>query len=293
VRAATWPSAPTSAATSAASSPVATSALLGRPSSILVRGDLANLSIPAGSLYSEIRVGGSISRAVTIGGTVVKPGATCASNGSIIAFGAIKTVAIGGDYNGDIISHSGGIASVAITNGSFLPGRNHRRVRRQHRQPGHHQRQPLRQRPRRLDITLLSVIGGIDGIFGDVGVNPTLSSAVRYDDRRNQLPPGVREAAAVQGPDDLRRSQHRQVRCHRRRRLRDLSSAGRNISAIAITGSVGNDTLATGFGSYFAAGDAITSITVGGSVSKTRFVAGLVDLAPTRPSAARCSTPTR
>ena len=251
---------------------------LGRPSSILVRGDLTNLSIPAGSLYSEIRVGGSISGAIAIGGTVVKPSDNRVSNGSIIAFGAIKTVAIGGDYDGDIISHSGGIASVAITNGSFLPGRtiaaydgsiaslvitNGNLYGNVHAD---------------LDITLLSVIGGVDGVFGDVGVNPALSSAVRYDDRRNQLPPGVREAAAIQGPT---------ISAGRNIVKFDVTGgdvfetsvrAGRAISAIAITGSVGNDTLTTGFGSYFAAGDAITSITVGGTVSKTRFVAGLVDL---------------
>ena len=122
------------------------------------------------------------------------------------------------------------------------------------------------------------MLGGTDGVFGDVGVNPALSSAVRYDDRRNQLPPGVSPAAAVQGPT---------ISAGRNIVKFDVTGgdvfetsvrAGRAISAIAITGSVGNDALTAGFGSYFAAGDAITAITIGGSVSKTRFVAGLVDL---------------
>ncbi|MCX5690747.1 MAG: hypothetical protein NTV94_13360, partial [Planctomycetota bacterium] len=94
----------------------------GKTGVILVRGDLASLSIPTGSLYNDIRVGGAITVGVTVGGTIVKPDNNLVSNGSIIAFGSIKAVVLNGDFDGDIISHSGGITSIAMTNGSFLPG---------------------------------------------------------------------------------------------------------------------------------------------------------------------------
>ena len=250
----------------------------GRPASVLVRGDLGSLSAPAGSLYSELRVGGAITTGVSLGGAVAKPADNRLSTGSIVAFGSIKSVAVAGDFGGDVISHSGGIASVAITNGSFLPGRtiaaydgsiaslvitNGNLYGNVHAD---------------LDITLLSVVGGADGVFGDVGVNPAFSSAVRYDDRRNQLPPGVVPLAAAQGPS---------ISAGRSIVKFDVTGgdvfetsvrAGRAITAIAITGSIGNDALTSAFGSSFAAGDVITSITVRGNVSRTRFVAGLVDL---------------
>jgi hypothetical protein len=89
---------------------------------ILVRGDLASLSIPTGSLYNDIRVGGGITAGITVGGAIVKHDNNQVYNGSIIAVGAIKAVAVTGDFDGDIISHTGGITSVLITNGSFLPG---------------------------------------------------------------------------------------------------------------------------------------------------------------------------
>jgi hypothetical protein len=250
----------------------------GRPSAILVRGDLTNLSIPSGSLYSEIRVGGGITGTVSVGGTVVKPDDNRVSNGSIIAFGAIRNVAIAGDYDGDIISHSGGITSIAITNGSFLPGRtiaaydgsiasliitNGNLYGNVHADA---------------DITLLRVAGGVDGVFGDVGVNPALSAAVRYDDRRNQLPPGVRAAAPIQGPSIFAGRNIVKFEVPAGDVFETSVRAGRAISSVTIRGNVGNDTLTTGFGSFFAAGDAITAISIGGDVSNTRFVAGLVDL---------------
>jgi hypothetical protein len=250
----------------------------GRPASILVRGDLGSLSAPAGSLYSDLRVGGAITTGVSLGGAVAKPADNRASSGSIVAFGSVKSVAVAGDFGGDIISHSGGIASVAITNGSFLPGRtiaaydgsiasliinNGNLYGNVHAD---------------VDITLLSVVAGADGVFGDVGVNPAFSSAAGYDDRRNRVPPGIVPLAAAQGPS---------ISAGRAIVKFDVTGgdvfetsvrAGRAITAITIAGSVGNDALTSGFGSSFAAGDVITSITIRGDVSRTRFVAGLVDL---------------
>jgi hypothetical protein len=251
---------------------------VGETGVILVRGDLASLSIPTGSLYNDIRVGGGITAGITVGGAIVKPDNNQVSNGSIIAFGAIKAVAVTGDFDGDIISHTGGITSVLITNGSFLPGNtiaaydgsigsvsivNGNLYGNVHAD---------------FDITLLSVAGAADGIFGDVGVNPTLSAAVRYDDRRNQLPPGVSQKVGIQGPEITAGRNIVKFQVLGGNVYEASVFATRAITSIAITGSISNDTLTTGTGSYFAAGDSITSITVTGTVSNAAFVAGLVDL---------------
>jgi len=251
---------------------------LGATGVVLIRGDLGGAAVPTGSLYSDIRVGGAITGTVTIGGAVGTPTNNQISYGSIIAFSSIRTVAIAGDFDGDIISYSGGITSIAFTNGSFLQGNtiaaydgslgainitNGSLYGNVHAD---------------FDITLLNVVAGVDGIFGDVGVNPGSSAAVAYDPRRNQLPPGIREAAGYQGPTI---SANRNI-------VKFVVTGGnvyeaavfaeRAITSIAITGNVGNDSLSTGLGSYFAAGDAITSIVVTGNVSNALFVAGMVDL---------------
>lgn len=250
----------------------------GQTGVILVRGDLASISIPNGSLYNDLNVGGSITGTVTIGGAVAKPGNNLVSTGSIVAFNTIKGVVINGDYAGDIVSYSGGIASVAINNGSLFSG---------HRIAAYDgsltsvtilNGNLYGDIHADFDIALLSVTAGVDGVFGDVGVNPLLSAAVSYDNLRNQLPPGVRAAAGIQGPSITAGRNIVKFSVVGGDVYEASVFAGRSISSISITGNVGNDTLTTGIGSYFAAGDSITSIAVTGAVSNTQFIAGLVDL---------------
>jgi hypothetical protein len=254
---------------------------IGKPGAggvILVRGDLATLTATGGGLYNEVRVGGSITGAVTLGSVVNKPSSANASTGSLVAFGAIKSVIVNSDYAGDITSYSGGITSILINNGSYLAGHTitaydgsitslsivngnlYGNVRADY------------------DITLLSVAAGTDGIFGDVGVNPTLSASVRYDDNRNQLPPGVREATGIQGPSISAGRNIVRFSVVGGNVYEASVFAQRNITAISIVGNVSNDTLTTGIGSYFAAGDAITAVSVTGNVSNTAFLSGVVSL---------------
>jgi hypothetical protein len=250
----------------------------GESAAVVVRGDIAGVAVSNGALYSDIRSGGTITGTVTIGGAVSTPTDPGASTGSIISFGAIRSIVVGGDFGGNITSYSGGITSVAITNGSFLAGNtiaafdgnigsititNGNLYGNIHAD---------------FDLTLLNVVAGADGIFGDIGVNPTLSSAVTYDARRNQLPPGVGEAVGIQGPSITAGRNIVRIGVTGGNVYEASFFAERSITGITVVGNIGNDTLTTGLGTYFAAGDAITSIAITGNVSNTSFIGGLVDL---------------
>lgn len=248
------------------------------PGVILGRGNIANVSAPNGQLYNDIRVGGNITGVITIGPANAKPGDNQLGKGSVIAMGRINAVVVNGDFNGSVTSFSGGIGSVAINNGSFLPGNsvsafdgtltsmvvtNGNLYGNVHAD---------------FDITLLSVVAGVDGVFGDVGVNDQFSANVPYDARRNQLPPGVGVTTGYQGPRITAGQSIVKFDVINGSVFEAAVWAGRTLGAIVINGSVGNDSFSVGKGSFFAAGDAITSITITGAVSDTAFVAGVVDL---------------
>src|SRR5262249_39719774 len=96
---------------------------VGRTGAILAHGDINAINIPKGTLYNDIRSGEKI-QSVNIGGGLANlPGNQAIGAGSIIAMNRIGTVTVLGDFGGDIRSFTGGIGTVTITNGSFLPGR--------------------------------------------------------------------------------------------------------------------------------------------------------------------------
>ncbi|MBL9002132.1 MAG: hypothetical protein JNK25_13450 [Phycisphaerae bacterium] len=242
---------------------------------ILVRGDLASAGAPAGQLFNDLRVGGNITGVVTIGGVSAKPDANLLGRGSVIAFGRINSVISNGDFNGSVVSYSGGIASVAINNGSFLPGNmiaaydgslasvvitNGNLYGDIHAD---------------FDVTLLRVASAPGSVFGDVGINPARSAAVAVDANRNQLPPGVAQGAGIQGPRITAGRNLARFEVVNGSVFEASVYAQRAITAITVNGSVSNDDLTTGTGSFFAAGDSITSIAVTGRVSNTAFVSGV------------------
>ncbi|MCW5754137.1 MAG: hypothetical protein KIT24_05435 [Phycisphaeraceae bacterium] len=265
---------------------------------VLIRGDLTAISVPNGQLYSEIRVGGTVGvNIVTPGGggssggagSSVQPGvvigrATHLANnntlgrGSIVAFDRIGPVTVNGDFAGSVISYSNGIASVTINDGSLLPNSTIAAydgtltslvINRGHLLGDVHAD---------YDITTLRVAGSADGVFGHVGINPALSPLTAVDGFRAQLPLGVGVSAGIDGP-----------RISAGRNLVSFVvtngsvfeagvSAGRQISAITIGGSVANDGLTTGKGSFFVAGDRIVNISIAGHVVGALFGAGFFDL---------------
>ncbi|MGE0366346.1 MAG: hypothetical protein AB7Q00_11490 [Phycisphaerales bacterium] len=245
-------------------------------SAIVVRGDLSTATASTGRLYADLRVGGTIGT-VSMNSSSSKIGKAEAGEGSIIAFGAINNVAIRGDFGGDIISYSGGINSVTITDGSFLPGRtiaaysasiaslvitNGNLYGNVHAD---------------VNITLLRVAAGADGVFGDIGINPNLSQFAAYDALRNQLPPGIAISSDVQGPTISAGEKIVNLSVTGGSVFEATFFAGRSIDAIAINGSVANDFATPGVGTVFAAGDTITNISITGSVANAAFVAGVVN----------------
>jgi hypothetical protein len=250
----------------------------GNTSVVIVRGNLANATAANGQLFSDLRVGGTITGAVTLGGAIAKPGNDQVGHGSIIAFNHIGSVIINGDFDGSIISYTGGIASVAINNGSFRAGNliaafdgslasvvitNGNLYGDIHADN---------------DITLLKVSGLADGVFGDIGVNPNASGSTSYDSKRNQLPPGVGADDSFQGPTISAGKDIVSIQVTGGNAYETQFLAGRAIKAIAISGGVGNDNQTSGKGSLFAAGDTIDGVTIGGGAHDVSFIAGMVSL---------------
>jgi hypothetical protein len=215
---------------------------------------------------------------VTLGGATSKPWNSQVGQGSIVAFKTIGSVVIGGDFDGDIISFGGGITSVAITNGSLLPDNliaaydgslgsltitNGSLLGNVHADR---------------NITSIRVVAGADGVFGDIGVNPASSAAVSYDARRNQLPPGVGPATAVQGPRISAGHNIVSVVVTNGSVFESTFIAGRSIQTVTVTGGAANDPFTAGTGTVFAAADTIDNVTFTGSVSDAVFMAGVLSL---------------
>lgn len=245
---------------------------------ILVRGDLQSATAPNGQLHADIRVGGSILGTVAIGGATAKPGNDQVGRGSVIASRSIAGVTATGDFGGSIISYSGGIGNVSITNGSFYAGgiiaaydgniasitiTNGSLFGDVHAD---------------YNLTSLRVLAGADGVFGDIGVNPASSSLASYDARRNQLPVGTFNSAAVQGPRISAGFNIVNVAVTGGSVFETAFVAGRSIQTITIAEHVANDSFTPGVGSFFAAGDSIDNVTIGGNLANAAFVAGVVSL---------------
>jgi hypothetical protein len=244
-----------------------------RTAEILARRAITTVTLTSGTLYSDIRSGGTIGT-VTIGGAVNKPGQALTGRGGILAFERITSVIVTGDFGGDIRSFTGGIGSVAITNGSYLAGRTIG---------------AFDGNVESVVITNGNLFGNIetdkdivsvrvDGAgFGDVGVDAGKSQFNAFDARRNQLPPGVAASVGFSGPvikagrDILAFTATGSV-------FESGFVAGRNIVNIAIGGRVANNSDFGRKGSFFAAGDNILTIAVGDSIADAHVLSGVISL---------------
>ncbi len=247
------------------------------PSVILVRGDVGMLDVSGGRLFSDLRVGANV-QSVLLGGVANLPANSKSRDGDIEAFGRIQSVQITGDYDGSIISESGGIGNITITDGSFLgEGSIIARdggIGSVVINAGHLLGNIFAEQ----SIGTIRVVASADGVFGDVGINPTLSSGVASSDaNRNQLPPGVVATSAIDGPiiASLRGINNFIVTGGS---IYDATIyAGTNLGNLNVGGNIqsdgqqGDDDSVT-----IAAGDQIQQITVAGGVTDTLFLAGLV-----------------
>ncbi len=248
------------------------------PSVILVRGQVGILNVAGGRLFSDLRVGQGITT-VTIGSTANLPTAAKSADGDIEAFGRIQTINITGDYDGSIVSESGGIGSVTITNGSFLP--NASIIARDGGIgsviiiAGHLMGNIFSDQ----SINLIRVVASSDGVFGDVGINPNLSSGTATSDaNRNQLPPGVVATNAIDGPVIAALRGINQFVVTGGSIFDATIYAGTNLGLLSVTGNVQSDGQQADDASVtIAAGDQIQDVQITGGVSDTLFIAGLTN----------------
>lgn len=248
----------------------------GRAGVVVMRGSLQSASA-GGTLYSDLRVGQTIG-AVSLGAVSTLPENNQTGTGSIYAFGAINGVGILGDFGGNIISYSGGINAIAITNGSFLPGRQIAAY------DGH---------LNSLVITNGSLFGNVhsdwiiygitvngaaDGVFGHIGINPALSTAVRYDALRNQLPVGVVPTVGVDGPR-ISAGWNLGVVIASGSAFESTFFGGRAIGIVHVGGSFSNDPLTTNaLGTSIVAGDLIYQASANVQINNAFVLAGVIDL---------------
>ncbi len=245
----------------------------GRKRAMLVRGDLSSATATTGQLYNDIRVGGKISGAVSVGRSVSVPGNNALGTGSVVAFGRIASVTSAGDFGGDIISYSGGIGSVTITNGSLMKGRLVAAYGGDVESLVITNGDLLGNVHADIDIRSLRVTGAADGVFGNVGINPARSQFTRYDAYRNQLPVGAEASTALDGPSISAGRNIVSVSVGGSS-FEAVYQAGRAVRTIAVTGSMTGDGFSSAYSSAVVAGDSIDAVSVGGALDRAQFIAG-------------------
>jgi hypothetical protein len=251
------------------------------PKILLVRDDLQDVDVSNGALYSDIRVGDNLTGVVTIGAVPARPDQNLVGNGSVEAFGRINRVSVTGDFGGSVVSHSGGIGLVDITDGSFLAGGAiiaydgdiaEVRITRGHLFGNIHADDIL---------YLVEVTPSEDGVFGDIGVNPALSGfRASADPNRHELPPGVGVRTTKQGPTISAGRNIGRISVTGGSVFETTFVAGQAIGVIDIAGSFRNDTATTGFQNHIVAGNSVARVNIGGEASDLIILAGLIDLGP-------------
>lgn len=246
------------------------------PSVILVRGQLGTLNVSGGRIFSDLRVGEGIT-GITIGAAVNRPLNPKADDGDIQAFGRIQSVTITGDYDGEIVSESGGIGTVTVSNGSLLPDA--KIIARDGGigtvliVAGHLMGSIFSDQ----SINLIRVEASADGVFGDVGINPNLSAGVTTTDpNRNQLPPDVVATNAIDGPVIAALRGINRFVVTNGSIFDTLIYAGTNLGLLDVNGNVQSDgQQADDTSVTIAAGDQIQNVQITGGASDTLFLAGV------------------
>lgn len=251
----------------------------GRDRAIDIRGSLANVTATTGQIYNDILVGQSITGTIRAARVSATPTNDLVSVGNIIAFGRINAVQIDGDWAGDIISYSGGIGSVEITNGSFRKGyrifAGDGNITNITIRGGH----LLGNVEADGSIGSILVSRGDDGFVGHIGIANALRANRPFNPsggQRNQLPPGTVKTAAYDGPQIRARTTIGSIIVDGGRMWETGIFAGESIGMV-VADRYGNDSLSRGHGTFIAAGDRIDSVS--GRLSAGLVVlSGVVDL---------------
>ncbi|MFG0260477.1 MAG: hypothetical protein ACF8LK_09020, partial [Phycisphaerales bacterium JB041] len=192
---------------------------------------------------------------------------------------SIESISVTGDFGGSIVSFTSGIQSVTITNGSLLPtgglsaysGNIESLVI-----TGGNLYGDLY-----TDRSIVSVViePSADGVFGDVGVNPSLSAGVGYDAFRGQLPPGVAQTSGKDGPNIVAEVDIESFVVSGGNIYEATLFAGQTVRSIDVTGRIIADFTPGNTGrSVIAAGEEITSIAVTSNVNRAVILAGVRSL---------------
>ncbi len=250
------------------------------PSVLLIRGDLAGIQVENGGLYSDIRVANAITGSIVIGARPGLPSLNLVPTGSIEAYGRINSVVANGDYAGSIISYSGGIGNVTINNGSLLPSGSvvafNSDIGSLVINSGHLLGDVHADRT----IFNITVNASEDGVFGDIGVNPALSSFTAAEALRNQLPPGVGVSAGFDGPSITAGRDIGVVNVTNGSIFEAVFHAKNAIGQINVNGegNIANDPNTQGFGTQIVAGNSVGMVNVSGSAANLLVAGGIYDL---------------
>lgn len=250
------------------------------PGVVLIRGNLTGIDITNGGLYSDIRVANAITGSIVIGAQPGLPGNNRVPTGSIEAYGRINSIVANGDYAGSIMSFSGGIGTVTINNGSLLPSGSvaafNGDIGSLVINSGHLLGDVHADRT----IFSITVNASADGVFGDIGVNPNLSSFVAAEALRNQLPPGVGVSAGFDGPSITAGRDIGVVTVTNGSIFETIFHAKNAIGQINVNGegNIANDPNTPGFGTQIVAGNSVGMVNVSGSAANLLVAGGIYDL---------------
>ncbi len=252
----------------------------GADRAIDIRGNLGSITATTGQIYNDILVGQNITGTIRAAKVSSTPINDLVSRGRIIAFGRINAIQIDGDVAGDIISYSGGIGSIIITNGSFRKGyrifAGDGNIDSITIQGGH----LLGNVEADGSIGTISLLVGADGFIGHIGIASGLRANRPFapsGGQRNQLPPGTVKTSAFDGPTIKARTTIGSITVAGTGKIWETGIiAGESIGLVSAY-RIGNDNLSRGYGSFIAAGDLITRVqaNLGGGLI---IIAGVVDL---------------
>lgn len=248
-----------------------------KPGVVLVRGDVKDVKAPNGQLYSDIRIGDSLTGSLLIGRAVNLPGNSNIGHGSILAFGRIERVDVLGDFAGSVISHSGGIGVVRIQDGSFLPGNLIAAYDGSIKTVNIIAGDLLGNVHADQVLEYIRLEGSADGVFGDVGVNPGKSAGVGYDAFRNHLPPSVLATNAINGPRLTAGWNFGRIDVLNGSMFETFIYGGRAVGTVNVAESIRGDGLTSGYTGSIAAGSTVFRVKTGLGIEGVNVLAGVRD----------------
>ncbi len=246
---------------------------------INVQQNLTNILTPNGQIYTDVRVGESITGVIRNGRVAALPGNDQVSSATFVAYGRINAFQLNGDFNGSIISESGGIGSVQITSGSFRPGN---RIEAHDGSidsvviiGGHLMGDIIAEET----IGSIQVLAGADGFWGDIGINPFLSQFNPFDSLRNQLPSGVAADNTYQGPAIRAGTNIGLIQVERGSMWETSIIAGHSVGQVRVAGVImDNNPGGPGLGGFIVGGDSVGIVDAGALTRNVIILAGVTDL---------------